>query len=113
MLTIFDKNFSAEMTRYKLPRYSSRNGSTKSCTWNKFKKFFEIKNTSKHGITIVPIQNAIDDAMKNFCYFTLFSNEIKDTIGALDIYRNKVFCRDAYVNLKERPNFAEWNCLPN
>ena len=46
-------------------------------------KYFEIKLTPKRGITVTAKQDVIDEAVKNYGYFTLLSNEIKDPIEAL------------------------------
>lgn len=51
---------------------------------------------------VVAKQAAIDEAKKNYGYFALISNEIKDPIEALDIYRNKDMVEKAFGNLKER-----------
>ena len=68
-------------------------------------KYFEIKSTPKRGITVTAKQDVIDEAVKNYGYFTLLSNEIKDPIEALEIYRNKDLVEKAFGNLKERLNF--------
>lgn len=43
--------------------------------------------------------------MKNDGYFALLSNEVKDPLKALEIYRNKDLIEKAFGNLKERLNF--------
>ncbi|MCD8499155.1 MAG: transposase [Clostridiales bacterium] len=40
----------------------------------------------------------------NYGYFALISNDIKDPIQALEIYRNKDLVEKAFGNLKERLN---------
>ena len=49
-------------------------------------------------------QKVIDVAKFNYGYFALISNEIKDPIEALEIYRNKELVEKAFGNLKERLN---------
>ena len=49
-------------------------------------------------------EDAIAEAKCNYGYFALMSNEIKDPIKALDIYRNKDLVEKAFGNLKERLN---------
>lgn len=68
-------------------------------------KYFEINSTPKRGITVTAKQDVIDEAVKNYGYFMLLSNEIKDPIEALEIYRNKDLVEKAFGNLKERLNF--------
>lgn len=70
-----------------------------------YTKYFEIKSTPKRGITVSPKQEVINEATKNYGYFALLSNEIKDSIEALEIYRNKDLVEKAFGNLKERLNF--------
>ncbi|MDI9526083.1 MAG: transposase, partial [Pseudomonadota bacterium] len=41
---------------------------------------------------------------RNYGYFALLSNEIKDPVEALEIYRNKDLVEKAFDNLKERLN---------
>ena len=42
---------------------------------------------------------------RNFGYFALLSNEVKDTYEALSLYRSKDIVEKAFGNLKERLNF--------
>jgi transposase len=70
-----------------------------------YAKYFEVTSTPKRGITIKPKQEAIDAAAKNYGYFVLLSNEIKDPIEALAMYRNKDVIEKAFGDLKERLNF--------
>jgi transposase len=65
-------------------------------------KYFTVKRTPKRGLKITPNQEAIDNAMKNFGYFTLSSNIIKDALEGLEIYRSKDIIEKAFGNLKER-----------
>ncbi len=69
-----------------------------------YKKYFEVTKTPVRGIKITPKQEAIDEAKKNYGYFALISNDIKDPIRALEIYRNKDLVEKAFGNLKERLN---------
>lgn len=70
-----------------------------------YAKYFEVKSTPKRGVVVKPKQEAIDAAAKNYGYFALLSNEIKDPIEALAVYRNKDLIEKAFGNLKERQNF--------
>lgn len=69
-----------------------------------YEKYYEIKTTPKRGITIIPKQEAIDEKLKNSDYFVLLSNDIKDNLDALEIYRGKDVVEKAFNNLKERLN---------
>ena len=69
-----------------------------------YKKYFDVTRTPVRGIRVIPRQDAIDDAKKNYGYFALISNDIKDPIRALEIYRNKDLIEKAFGNLKERLN---------
>ena len=44
------------------------------------------------------------EAKRNYGYFVLLSNEVKDAVKALEIYRNKDLVEKAFHNLKERLN---------
>ncbi|MHC1771325.1 MAG: IS1634 family transposase [Flexilinea sp.] len=67
-------------------------------------KYFEISQTPVRGVSLTPKQAAIDQAQKNYGYFALISNVVKDPLEALEIYRGKVVIEKAFGNLKERLN---------
>ena len=67
-----------------------------------YDKYFDIHETSARGIKVIARQEAIDEARRNYGYFALVSNEIKDPVKALDVYRNKDLVEKAFGNLKER-----------
>lgn len=69
-----------------------------------YSKYYEIHETPKRGLSIVLNQDAIDEAEKNYGYFALLSNGIKDPLQALEIYRTKDMIEKAFGNLKERLN---------
>jgi transposase len=70
-----------------------------------YDKYFDVKNTPVRGTNFTAKQDVIDEAKKNYGYFVLFSNEVKDPIEALEIYRNKDLVEKAFGNLKDRLNF--------
>ena len=72
---------------------------------SQYSKYFEIKSTPKRGVTVTAKQDIINEATKNFGYFTLLSNEVKEPVEALKLYRNKDVIEKAFGNLKERLNF--------
>lgn len=69
-----------------------------------YTKYYDMKETPVRGISIMPKQQAIDEAVKNAGYFALLSNGTKDPLDALDIYRSKDLIEKAFGNLKERLN---------
>lgn len=64
--------------------------------------YFTLKKTPIRGLKIAYNEKAIQDHVRNFGYFVLLSNEIKDPKAALDIYRNKDLVEKAFSNLKNR-----------
>jgi len=69
-----------------------------------YAKYFEIKSTPVRGTRVIAKEEAIADAKRNYGYFVFLSNEVKDAIKALEIYRNKDLVEKAFHNLKERLN---------
>ena len=67
-------------------------------------KYFDVKTTPVRGTKVIAKEQALAEAKRNYGYFTLVSNEIKDPIKALEIYRNKDLVEKAFENLKERLN---------
>jgi hypothetical protein len=67
-----------------------------------YDKYFEVKKTPRNGIKIQVRQKVIDEVKSNYGYFALISNEVKDPIQALEIYRNKDLAEKAFGNIKER-----------
>lgn len=67
-----------------------------------YANYFEIKSTPKRGIKISARQQAIDEVRRNYGYFSLISNTIKDPLEALEIYRNKDLAEKAFGDIKER-----------
>ncbi len=67
-------------------------------------KYFDVKTTPIRGTKVIAKEEALAEAKRNYGYFTLMSNEIKDPIKALEIYRNKDLVEKAFENLKERLN---------
>ncbi|MFZ3113979.1 MAG: hypothetical protein WA133_00710 [Syntrophales bacterium] len=71
-----------------------------------YAKYFDINTTPARGTKVVAIEEAIVEAKKNYGYFALLSNEVKEPLEALEIYRNKDLVEKAFGNLKERLNFS-------
>jgi transposase len=68
-------------------------------------KYFDIKTTPVRGAKVNAKEDVIAEAKNHYGYFALLSNEIKDPIEALEIYRNKDLVEKAFGNLKERLSF--------
>lgn len=79
-------------------------GNRKPENEKQYAKYFELSDTPVRGIKIIPKQDAITRAEKDYGFFALLSNDIKDPIIALEIYRNKDLVEKAFGNLKERLN---------
>lgn len=84
--------------------YELRSDQPKPSNESLYARYYEVKKTPKRGIQLTPKQEAIDKAKRNYGYFALISNGIKDPIEALNIYRSKDVIEKAFGNLKERLN---------
>lgn len=69
-----------------------------------YAKYFEISTTPIRGTKVTPKEKVIAQAERDYGYFVLISNEIKNPILALETYRNKDLVEKAFGNLKERLN---------
>jgi len=69
-----------------------------------YARYFEVKSTPVRGTKVIAKDEALAEAKRNYGYFALLSNEIKDPVEALEIYRNKDLVEKAFDNLKERLN---------
>lgn len=67
-------------------------------------RFFDLKTTPVRGTKVTAKEEALVEAKKNYGYFALLSNDVKEPINALEIYRNKDMVEKAFENLKERLN---------
>lgn len=69
-----------------------------------YSKYFAIKETPKRGISVTYRQDAISKARERYGFFVIISNEVKDPITALSIYRMRDVVEKAFWNVKERLN---------
>lgn len=69
-----------------------------------YAKYFEVTQTPVRGVRVKPIQEAMESAKERYGYFVLISNEIKDPVMALELYRNRDVAEKAFGNIKERLN---------
>lgn len=69
-----------------------------------YRKYFEVKETPKRGISLSYKQEAIDSASERYGFFALISNEVKNPITALSLYKMRDVIEKAFGNIKERLN---------
>jgi len=67
-------------------------------------RYFNVKTTPVRGTKVVANDEAMAEAKRNYGYFALVSNDVKESVTALEIYRNKDLVEKAFNNLKERLN---------
>jgi len=67
-----------------------------------YQKYYELTQTPVRRVKLNPKQEAITEVEQNYGYFGLLSNDIKDPLEALKIYRTKDLVEKAIGNLKER-----------
>jgi len=70
-----------------------------------YAKYFDATTTPVRGTKVIAKEDAIAEARKNYGFFVLLSNEVREPIAALEIYRNKDLVEKAFGNLKERLSF--------
>lgn len=70
----------------------------------KYAKYFDANTTPVRGTKVTPKESAIKEAERYYGFFVLLSNEVKDPITALNIYRSKDIVEKAFGNFKERLN---------
>lgn len=69
-----------------------------------YQRYFTITQTPKRGMRITANEEAIQDKEKDFGYFVLISNSIKEAKEAIEVYRSKDVIEKAYNDLKHRLN---------
>lgn len=69
-----------------------------------YEKYFHLRQSQPRKISITLRQGALDAKQRDFGHFALISNDIKDPIEALEVYRSRTLIEDAFGNLKERLN---------
>lgn len=69
-----------------------------------YAKYFIVHETPARGIAITYNDKAIREAEKDFGYFALLTNSIKDPAEAIQIYRMRDLIEKSFENLKERLN---------
>ena len=69
-----------------------------------YKKYFDINEIPKRGISLTVKQDAVDATHERYGFFVLISNEVKDPVAALSLYRMRDVVEKAFWNVKERLN---------
>ena len=82
--------------------YNLVNGTTDPEDERLYQKYFTIHETPVRGKTYSFKEDAIRKAEKNYGYFVLMSNGIKDPVEALRLYRLKDLIEKSFGNLKDR-----------
>jgi transposase len=96
----------AEMNDYLTSLYNDLlNNTKKEYRMKDYDKYFEVTTTPKRGRKIKPKEDAMLQASRDYGYFALLSNEVKDPFEALSLYRSKDIVEKGFGNLKDRLNF--------
>lgn len=69
-----------------------------------YDRYFEVKETPVRGMSISYKQDAINKHKERYGFFVLISNEVKDPVTALQLYRTRDVVEKAYWDIKERLN---------
>ncbi len=95
-----------DMNEYLTSLYNDINeGNRREYRAKDYDKYFEITETPIRGLKITPREDVMREEARNYGYFALLSNEVKDPTEALSLYRSKDIVEKAFGNLKERLNF--------
>ena len=95
-----------DMNEYLTSLYDDlMNNKRKDYRTKDYDKYFTVTDTPKRGRKITPNEDAMKEAAKNYGYFALLSNEVKDPFDALSVYRSKDIVEKGFGNLKDRLNF--------
>jgi len=97
-----EKNFNALLCRL---QEELESGATLPEHDRLYAKYFDATTTPVRGTKVIAREDAIAEARKNYGFFVLLSNEVREPIAALEIYRNKDLVEKAFGNLKERLSF--------
>lgn len=94
------------MNEYLTSLYNDlKEGNRRDYCTRDYDRYFEIQETPKRGIRIMPREEVMIEEARNYGYFALLSNEVKHPFKALSLYRSKDIIEKAFGNLKERLNF--------
>lgn len=101
-----DQHYTDDRNRFNhmLDRYEEelQTGKRKREHEGAYAKYFIVHETPARGIAIAYNDKAIREAEKDFGYFALLTNSIKDPVEAIRIYRMRDLIEKSFGNLKER-----------
>ena len=96
-----DQNEDYNKLYYELTHHERKEYHTKD-----YAKYFDVVETPKHGIKVTPKEEAMKAEMRNYGYFALLSNDVKEPFEALSLHHSKDIAEKGFSNLKDRLNFA-------
>lgn len=67
-----------------------------------YSKYFDLYETPVRGMKINYLEDAIRKAEQDYGFFVLMTNDVKDPVEALNIYRLRDLVEKSFGNLKER-----------
>ena len=70
-----------------------------------YAKYFDVVETPKRGVKVTPKEDVMKAQVRNYGYFAMLSNEVRDPFEALSLYRSKDIVEKGFGNLKDRLNF--------
>lgn len=70
-----------------------------------YAKYFDVVETPKRGIKATPKEEVMKAELRNYGYFAMLSNDVRDPFEALSLYRSKDIVEKGFGNLKDRLNF--------
>ena len=95
-----------EANDYMTKLYSDlKDGDLKDYLAKDYEQYFHVAETPKRGRKITAKEEVMRAKAKNYGYFALLTNEVKDPYEALALYKSKEIVEKAFGNLKERLNF--------
>ena len=70
-----------------------------------YAKYFDVVETPKRGIKVTAKEDVMKAEIRNYGYFAMLSNDVRDPFEALCLYRSKDIVEKGFGNLKDRLNF--------
>lgn len=95
------KNFNRRVMRLKEELLSDK---TVPAHRAAYEKYFTVKKTPVRGIQVEINEDACAKERERYGFFALISNEVKDPVTALQLYRTRNVVEQAFWNVKERLN---------
>lgn len=96
----------AEMNEYLTSLFNDlKEGTEREKRARDYNRYFEVKETPKRGRRIIIREDVMKEKAKNYGFFALLSNVVKDPFEALSLYRSKDIVEKGFGDLKGRLNF--------